>query len=966
MGFWENNKDSITSGLKSAGKYGYQGTKYVAKTGYKASKKHYNSSKSHREKKNGKKKSSDEEYESDEEEYERKPADIRTLKNPNSFPPPPLKPGQRTFTGQQQQQQQQQMSSGQPNYASQGVYQDQPGTGPMGQPQQYAQYPQQQQAPMAQQMPAFGPQGQQMPPYGSNSNPNSFQSLPQQSQPQNAIQSQASSNSGSQQNTGFPLQNPQYGSQSANPAPSQPFQNNLQYQQQQQQQYQQQQQQQQPAQFRPQGPQNFEQSQFPSNPQQMDQPQQQSSSQFVQQVLPPPVQPQQYQQQPLPAQPGQSIVATPRQSASNGFDQQQQQQQQPPNQGYVPSPYGNQFNTASAPGIDTYSPAYGQPVSHVTDMQGVTSNYGAPPIQTQPPLGGQPPVPVRMQSQSSQVIPRRSTYQSEASFGSSESTPHFEVTPFDPDAPAPKPRIDIATVDVNNLPPPPTHRDRGAVVKPESTPSVESSSDATKKTLSNVTSSPAVSLPPRNSKSTTTNNELNSNKRDNGSTVKSSILGHYDVEINMAPPPKPFRHESNFKAADHARKVHTPEQKLPTPPSRGNIEPSSQSLQAKSETIESVSSINPSKPQEIPISNFVPPPKPFRHVKTQQNQGGGLPPMANKNDALPASPYDQDKNVGPSLLPQSKPQLQSQSGPVRMETHPIQNFQPPPKPYRPSIQERISTTDNGGTYSADENEANNGRGRGRIVKHGVSDEYHSKSETSPEKYHVDRLEKVPACFPTERASSPPTPPKFETENIKGPTKYENLLSPSTAPVLASGSTKKAPPPIVKPKPKDFSLNGNEAPKQLDEKATTGSLKGSGQDERLNSITNELSHFKLRKTNVKLEDLGNPRDVKDLSPVNSDLDEKYVSASGSISPPKPPSSRASKKKVPPAVPRKNDNLKKRPPMVPKKKVLLRSLEPRPINMKRTDSRDKSDDDDDLNPFERYKRNVVPQEEDRLHK
>ena len=54
--FWENNKGSIKSGLLSAGKYSYQGTKYVAKAGYSASKKHYNNSKDKREGKDGKKK----------------------------------------------------------------------------------------------------------------------------------------------------------------------------------------------------------------------------------------------------------------------------------------------------------------------------------------------------------------------------------------------------------------------------------------------------------------------------------------------------------------------------------------------------------------------------------------------------------------------------------------------------------------------------------------------------------------------------------------------------------------------------------------------------------------------------------------------------------------------------------------------------------------------------------------------
>lgn len=155
-------------------------------------------------------------------------------------------------------------------------------------------------------------------------------------------------------------------------------------------------------------------------------------------------------------------------------------------------------------------------------------------------------------------------------------------------------------------------------------------------------------------------------------------------------------------------------------------------------------------------------------------------------------------------------------------------------------------------------------------------------------------------------------------------------------------------------------------KELVRKNTADLVKGAGQDEKLNSITNELSQFKLRKTNVNLEDLGNSKKLKESSPIDSDLDENYVSASGSVSPPRPPPSRSSAIKVPPLVLKKNDNLKKKPPIVPKKKSLLTALEPRPIGMEKAGSLDNSDDSDDLNPFERYKRNVVPQEEDRLHK
>ncbi|QHS71670.1 Aim3p [Saccharomyces paradoxus] len=954
MGFWENNKDSITSGLKSAGKYGYQGTKYVAKTGYKASKKHYNNSKSRREKKNGKKNTSDEEYESeDEEEYERKPTNIRTLKDPNSFPPPPLKPEQKTYSGQHSQQQ---MPNGQAGYAFQGAYQGQPGAESIGQQQyaqqQYMQYPQQQQQQglMPQQTPIYG---EQVPPYGSNSNTTSYQSLPQQNQPQNAMPSQVSLNSASQQSTGFPSQNLQYGAQLGYTASPLPSQNNLQSQQQPQQ-----------PQYESHGPPNLGQSQFPSGPQQ------QPATQFGQQVLPAPAQPQQQQQgQPFPPPRGQPILPTPGQFLSNGSDQQQQQQQQPLNQNCAPLP---QLNVGGVQGMATGQPLYGQPLPNATNVQDSNAGYGASPIQGQPLVGGQPPVPARMQPQPPQPMQAGNIYQTEPSFDSTGSTPHFEVTPFDPDAPVPKPKIDIPIVDVNSLPPPPTHRDRGAVIKQEPAPSSGNLPAASGKTPSNAVSSSPASLPLKHSRPITTDSELNSENRETDEdTAKSSILGHYDVDVNLVPPPKPFRRGPDSASSGHTRKA-APEQKVPSLPPRNNVEPPPPPSRGKPETTESMLSTNSAKAQEDPISNFLPPPKPFRHTETKQNQDAAPSLVEKKNDVLPGSPSKEGKNIEPSSLPQPKSQSQTQPRRAHMETQPIENFQPPPKPFRRSP----SSNFNDDSHNIDGTEANHGRGRGRIAKHGDGDQYDSKSGNSTENDRLDHDVNAPNSFIGKRAPTPPAPPRSEklrgaaitseVESLKGANNYRKSSPPPSSPMQAPQSTKKVPPPVVKPKPKNFSLKANEPPRELTRKTTTDSLQRSGQGEALDSITNELSHFKLRKTNVNLEELGGSKTLKDSSPIPSDLDEKYVSASGSITPPRPPPSRSSAKKVPPVVPRKNDNLKKKPPVVPKKKPLLKSLEPRPIEMESGYSRDNYDGDDNLNPFERYKRNVVPQEEDRLHK
>lgn len=85
--FWDKNKDSIKSGLVSAGKYGVKGTKYVAKTGYNAGKSQYNAHKG------GKRNDSnqDESLSSDS-----TPAP-QPLSDPKNFMAPPLRPGQKQY-----------------------------------------------------------------------------------------------------------------------------------------------------------------------------------------------------------------------------------------------------------------------------------------------------------------------------------------------------------------------------------------------------------------------------------------------------------------------------------------------------------------------------------------------------------------------------------------------------------------------------------------------------------------------------------------------------------------------------------------------------------------------------------------------------------------------------------------------------------------------------------------------------
>lgn len=86
--FWDRNKGSIMSGIATAGKVGYQGTKFVAKTGYKAGKQQYNNSR-------GINKERSESSES----LPSAPLPASSLVDVTKFPPPPLKPGQNQYHG---------------------------------------------------------------------------------------------------------------------------------------------------------------------------------------------------------------------------------------------------------------------------------------------------------------------------------------------------------------------------------------------------------------------------------------------------------------------------------------------------------------------------------------------------------------------------------------------------------------------------------------------------------------------------------------------------------------------------------------------------------------------------------------------------------------------------------------------------------------------------------------------------
>ncbi|SCU92376.1 LAMI_0E10044g1_1 [Lachancea mirantina] len=94
--FWQNNKGSIMSGLSTAGKYGYKGSKAVAKAGYKAGKNQYNSSR-------GISNTDQPKDSEDSGSFERTSSQpSQPLQDVSSFPPPPVRPGQNQYHGKEQ------------------------------------------------------------------------------------------------------------------------------------------------------------------------------------------------------------------------------------------------------------------------------------------------------------------------------------------------------------------------------------------------------------------------------------------------------------------------------------------------------------------------------------------------------------------------------------------------------------------------------------------------------------------------------------------------------------------------------------------------------------------------------------------------------------------------------------------------------------------------------------------------
>ena len=712
-GFWDNNKDSIKSGLVSAGKYSYQGTKYVAKTGYSASKKHFNESKKKRDAKDKKKKKkkhdkdSDSEYETDSDYESGEPSrSLETLQNPSAFPPPPLKAGQM-------------------QYGSGGNIVTGDGSSPaVSMPnQQGYQQPMQQgyQQPIQQ---GYQPQMQQG--YQQPMQREAMQLPPQQQ--------------GYQQGYQQPMQ-------------------------------------QQPMQQRP-----------------MQQPQQ---------MLPVPG-----QQPPLAQRQAMQLPGEPQVQPYGQQTEQQPQQQMVP--GQLPPRQVPSLPTGNRPAMSL--PNTGQNTPQSGYMTPASNSVSMTNIQEQNHEDSEP----------KDFTPG----------------PHYEVKPFNQAAyeeNKDKKMIEIKQSDISTFAPPPSHKDRGANMRPRrtlngsnSTGSLQTSNRniaSMKNSVETTTQNRSTPTIPDN-KSETSNSETGSIEVESQETKsdeppKAAVLGAYqEPTTTFAPPPKPrgipqpVRNSpavarSGPKIVSPASTTSLPARpSLPTRSTGSSIEPTQPAAEIASQTSETSSIATSAKePEEhkAPILGtyvekpvaFAPPPKPFRDVETNQHKQVGsssVPVASSSQTSISSGPPPPARTSLPSrgdsttsVGSDSKPKPHVVSPPNSGNMRDVSSFLPPPKPFRHTE----STQEKTPSREVDENKP-------------LVTKKKAPPPVKPKKPNMLNNSSFSKVYST--PSDSPTP----------------LTKRSTAPTLG----KKNPPPVVKPKPKNLSRT-NTSP--------------------INDIANELSSVHLRHT-----------------------------------------------------------------------------------------------------------------------
>lgn len=1008
--FWDKNKGSIKSGLLTAGKYSYQGTKYVAKTGYQAGKSQYQTNKKNR--KNGGAKGNGND---DEEEFDRgEPAPITRLNDPKSFPAPPLRQGQNQYAGNGQ-------------YVSAD-------TAPLSNTPTAMQTPNQQ----MNQYQGQPQQGYFDPQYSNNGTPSTLsnvQQQPIQQQPgyqQTIPQQSGFQPSGQQVIQQQPIQPqtlPQQGYQQTQQQPTQ-LTNEI-YQQQQQQPIQQHSIPQQPIELTEQGYQR------PNQQQLMQQQPAQSTEQGYQQpIQQQPVQQQPVQQQPVPQQqdyqqpiPQLSMQQQPIQLAGQGYQQPVQQQgyQLPPQQPTQQQPMQQQLMQQPVPQQQEYQqppqqqpmqssePAYQQPMQQqITQQQPLQqqpislTDQGYQQQQMQQPPRLQPAIPGRVQPQipSRPEIPSRTQPnipENTMSSGSFESVPapsnvgpHFEVKPFNreeyEEAKKHKATI-VPEIDPSSIAPPPKHRDRSSESSKSNSPRVNPSYPRN----TSVSSMPKRGVPTPSGATPSKNTDSGANKDVSSSVVVgdglnqeeqsekpedeagSSINGLYqEPTTSFAPPPKPHRNvdtngnaprTSNYPHNSSAGsninippRGHQPPPVLPKRGTGGSLGAGGSNVELEQTTttpdqvngeaneISNNNSISGAYAEHT--VNFQPPPKPFRRP-------GEGPQDRNLSKKSTSTSYSSNHSPGlPTRgnITEIPPQSGTGNGDVKTGTNtelPGTSGQPVNQPMThfppPPKPFKLKTEELPTKLNAD---IQNVESRGKPEAEGVGYKQGFAPQLPP---HSD-ASNAPDYDELEGATRPidylaSQSKASSNESVPNTNNFFQDLNASISSLSLQDSrkSKAAPPPVVKPKPKSLSHI---------------SLDNTSSPSSFNDITkkNKKPPPVVKPKPKNINNIYNGYGSSTSTASNTPNTGASTKSPGMV-PIQPPSRGSSRTQIPihrakPPVPPPLGNIQ-----IPTNR---RSKMPLPHETnKNRDSAGYNDNEDDVNPFLIYKKDAVPSSNDRMH-
>lgn len=849
--FWNKNKGSIKSGLLTAGKYGYQGTKYVAKTGYHLGKNQYNAHK-------GKGQNNNNNTDSDTERNDA--VSIDRLSDPKSFPAPPLRQGQKQYAG-----------NGKIVSANE--------------------------APILNIPPGTQAVNQQT--IAAN---NQYQNQPQQ----NYVNYQYNTTDTLQVNGYQQQQNL-----------SQPLSHNI----------------------------------TPQKP----------NDQYIAQ----------YNEVPISSQ---NYVSTA--NFQNGTQNQQlgntplQTQYMQATQQFKPQPLLNEIQR---------------------------------PLPVPPP---RPPIPVRQQT---------NNFERSESINSTPSSigPHFEVTPFNREEYEEKkkqPAIILPEVDLSKFAPPPMHKDRSnADSSTGNSPSI-TVKHSQRDTPFNQSSNNIISSSPEIGQiATTTNAEfsqtstvdmsetltspnnsvenIEQNKKEE-EKVNNTVSGTYHEPIvNFSPPPQPHRRIDNEGSRSvnnsYSPQVYSPapignHQSISQPPpllpkrNINNKKSEDNSNQSMEQNIEENNLGNDDMQTNNPITGvytarnvkFQPPPKPFR----RDSNVGESRTLTRKSsssyaESFPAPTLPEKHKQSTSISNDKKSVINTGASYIeepstKSITHPISEFEPPPKPFRSNtsknnVQDKLdeiheheqsashynnlSKPQSRSILSFNHNDTINLSNKPKeetIPVQNISS--HSNSPSNPSNTFIQELNSTitnMSIHDTKKHKSTPPPPVKPKPQALNKILFEKAHSASILKNYSEASKKQ--PPAVKPKPKNLDniLNSNDA---TDETS-------------INSLKTNTSNSIVDHPHIE-------RAAKESIQTPSPLIREQ--------PPIPPSRR-----VQPLIPQ---NTWKQPPIpkyhndtfVPTNRRARMPL-PNEIDNGSRESIGSQSNDDDINPFAIYKKEAVPASHDRIH-